>query len=161
MLAAIGIILVSKQIPLLIGYDKPDFWQELSLKLHSESFRLLWFKNSVLKTGGHGRLRPIRFGAFSIWTLRLDRVEADGGRLGSSCRLGRVYNSFGKASARSCGPHCRCDLAALEQLCHVFFDFCKHFLLPGNVLSTRQFMAGHVMFAGPNHSSKNFWSFVG
>lgn len=26
MLAAIGIILVSKQIPLLIGYDKPDFW---------------------------------------------------------------------------------------------------------------------------------------
>ncbi|MBL7923360.1 MAG: SulP family inorganic anion transporter [Bacteroidia bacterium] len=26
MLAAIGIILVSKQIPLLIGYDQPDFW---------------------------------------------------------------------------------------------------------------------------------------
>jgi MFS superfamily sulfate permease-like transporter len=28
MLAAIGIILISKQIPLLIGYDKPDFWQK-------------------------------------------------------------------------------------------------------------------------------------
>ncbi len=28
MLAAIGIILISKQIPLLIGYDQPDFWQE-------------------------------------------------------------------------------------------------------------------------------------
>ena len=26
MLTAIGIILISKQIPLLIGYDKPDFW---------------------------------------------------------------------------------------------------------------------------------------
>jgi MFS superfamily sulfate permease-like transporter len=27
MLAAIGIILISKQVPLLIGYDKPDFWR--------------------------------------------------------------------------------------------------------------------------------------
>ena len=26
MLTAIGIILISKQVPLLIGYDKPDFW---------------------------------------------------------------------------------------------------------------------------------------
>ena len=26
MLAAIGIILISKQIPLIIGYDRPDFW---------------------------------------------------------------------------------------------------------------------------------------
>jgi MFS superfamily sulfate permease-like transporter len=28
MLAAIGIILMSKQVPLLIGYDQPDFWRE-------------------------------------------------------------------------------------------------------------------------------------
>lgn len=27
MLVAIGIILISKQIPLLLGYDKPDFWR--------------------------------------------------------------------------------------------------------------------------------------
>jgi MFS superfamily sulfate permease-like transporter len=29
MLVAIGIILISKQIPLLIGYDKPDFWENV------------------------------------------------------------------------------------------------------------------------------------
>lgn len=28
LLAAIGIILISKQIPLLIGYNKPDFWRD-------------------------------------------------------------------------------------------------------------------------------------
>lgn len=37
MLAAIGIILISKQIPLLIGYDKPDFWT-------NELFNIFTFK---------------------------------------------------------------------------------------------------------------------
>jgi len=39
MLAAIGIILMSKQIPLLIGYDKPDFWT-------NQLFNLITFKHS-------------------------------------------------------------------------------------------------------------------
>lgn len=35
MLAAIGIILISKQIPLLLGYDQPDFWASGFLTLFS------------------------------------------------------------------------------------------------------------------------------
>lgn len=42
MLTAIGIILISKQIPLLVGYDQPDFWT-------NEIFNLITFKN-----GFHG-----------------------------------------------------------------------------------------------------------
>lgn len=38
MLAAIGIILVSKQIPALLGYDKPDFWS-------NELFNILTFRH--------------------------------------------------------------------------------------------------------------------
>lgn len=35
MLAAIGILLISKQIPLALGYDQPDFWRSGLLKLFS------------------------------------------------------------------------------------------------------------------------------
>jgi MFS superfamily sulfate permease-like transporter len=38
MLTAIGIILISKQIPLLVGYDKPDFWSK-------EFFNIITFTN--------------------------------------------------------------------------------------------------------------------
>jgi MFS superfamily sulfate permease-like transporter len=38
MLAAIGIILISKQVPLLVGYDKPDFWT-------NELFNILTFNH--------------------------------------------------------------------------------------------------------------------
>jgi len=38
MLAAIGILLISKQIPLLIGYDQPDFWRK-------QLFNLLTFRH--------------------------------------------------------------------------------------------------------------------
>lgn len=38
MLSAIGIILISKQIPIIIGYDKPDFWT-------NELFNIVTFKH--------------------------------------------------------------------------------------------------------------------
>lgn len=39
MLAAIGILLISKQVPLLIGYDQPDFWTD-------ELFNILTFDHA-------------------------------------------------------------------------------------------------------------------
>jgi MFS superfamily sulfate permease-like transporter len=44
MLTAIGIILISKQVPLLVGYDQPDFWT-------NELFNILTFKNGFKDIG--------------------------------------------------------------------------------------------------------------
>lgn len=44
MLAAIGILLISKQIPLLIGYDRPDFWT-------NEFFNLITFSHGFKQIG--------------------------------------------------------------------------------------------------------------
>ena len=62
MLAAIGIILITKQIPLLIGYDSPDFWQE-------EFFdHVLRSKESYAEKWDYVRDNPVRAG----WAKRAE-----------------------------------------------------------------------------------------
>src|SRR5687767_4690542 len=53
MLAAIGIILILKQIPLAVGYDKPDFWRASLLHIFSSDSFLEKFKyfNHEITTG--------------------------------------------------------------------------------------------------------------
>ncbi|MFN0174901.1 MAG: SulP family inorganic anion transporter [Saprospiraceae bacterium] len=62
MLAAIGIILISKQIPALIGYDKPDFWS-------NELFNIFTFRHVFSNV--QSLYESITLGAILIATLSL------------------------------------------------------------------------------------------
>jgi MFS superfamily sulfate permease-like transporter len=65
MLAAIGVLLISKQIPLLIGYDSPDFWT-------NEFFNLITFKHGFQKLGDfYNRISPgaMVIAAFSFFLI--------------------------------------------------------------------------------------------
>ncbi len=62
MLAAIGLILIAKQVPLLIGYDKPDFWRE-------EFVNLLTFQHGF--NGISNLYESISAGAILIGLLSL------------------------------------------------------------------------------------------
>ncbi|MFI5218731.1 MAG: SulP family inorganic anion transporter [Bacteroidia bacterium] len=72
MLAAIGIILISKQIPLFIGYDKPDFWT-------NEFFNILTFHHAFEHIGSlyhHTSAAAILTGTFSMGVLIVWRKSA-------------------------------------------------------------------------------------
>lgn len=65
MLAAIGIILISKQIPALIGYDKPDFWS-------NELFNILTFRHVFSNV--QSLYESITLGAILIAALSLSML---------------------------------------------------------------------------------------
>jgi len=67
MLAAIGLILISKQVPLLIGYDKPDFWR-------GEFVNLLTFQHGF--KGITNLYESISIGAIMIGFLSLSLLIA-------------------------------------------------------------------------------------
>jgi len=67
MLAAIGIILVSKQIPLLIGYDRPDFWTNAIIKLFSTAN----FKEILARVSDNFKLAAVLISLVSLGLLYL------------------------------------------------------------------------------------------
>lgn len=65
MLTAIGILLVSKQIPALIGYDQPEFWS-------NELFNIITFRNVFSNIGSlyhHTSLNVILIAALTMLML--------------------------------------------------------------------------------------------
>ena len=71
MLAAIGIILISKQIPSLIGYDKPDFWS-------NELFNIFTFRHvfsNVQSLYESITLGAILVAALSLLMLRVWKLK--------------------------------------------------------------------------------------
>lgn len=69
MLAAIGIILISKQIPLAVGYDQPDFWTSGFLHLFSAEN----FSGNMLMLNTHITRGAIVISTFSLLAYFLHR----------------------------------------------------------------------------------------
>ena len=67
MLAAIGIILISKQIPLALGYEQPDFWTSGFTDLFSSSN----FRGNIRELSHHITISSILVALFSLAAMLL------------------------------------------------------------------------------------------